>query len=242
MAREQILNIPTPDNKLIYGKLIDEPTSKPLVIIMHGLTGNHDARIPFNAAWFFADSGFSTYRFSFYFGQNKARDIMDCTLATQAEDLDAVVTHFRKQGVEKIYVIGHSFGGLTILLSKQQDYDKAVLWEPSHPKVNVFKNTIFNKSLGGYVYKSGVDYLISRAMVDHFNGLKIDDYVATRKVPTLIIGGGSSGLAGTNRSYYDALPVDKEFIEIENSDHGFTVEGAQEQVFHKTLHWLKQAS
>jgi dienelactone hydrolase len=237
---ERILNIPTPDSKLIYGKLLGDVPHKPLVVIAHGLTGKADGRLPFNAACYFANQGFNVYRFNFYYHKERARDILDCTLASQADDLDTVVDYFIAQGIKDITVIGHSFGGLTILLSTRQNFNRAVLWEPSHPKVDVFKKAIFNKDLNAFVLKQGTNYLFGRPMVEHYQNLKIDKFVEARKTPTLIASGGASVLAETNKQYYQALEVDKHFFEIAGADHGFTTPGAQTELLDKTLAWLKQ--
>ena len=104
---------------------------QPLFIVVHGLPGSIYDGLHERATRWFAKQGFASFRFNLYDWQKDARQLIDCTLKTHAADLDAIIRYFRKRGVKKIYVAGHSFGGPTIFLSRDQDFDAAVLWDPS---------------------------------------------------------------------------------------------------------------
>src|SRR3989344_1336712 len=119
---EKQLKIKTPDKKVIYGTLRGS-LDKPLVIFVHGFTGFKDEHQFFNGARFFEKRGFSSFRFNLYHWEKGARKLEDCTLSLHGEDLDQVVEYFRKKGVKKIFAVGHSFGGLTVLLSKKKSFE-----------------------------------------------------------------------------------------------------------------------
>ncbi len=115
----------------LYGKFSGS-FDQPLFIIVHGLPGNMDEDFYYSATRWFEKHGFSTFRFNLYDYRKGARQLMDCTLKTHGADLDIAVRYFRKHGVKKIFVAGHSFGGLTILCSHDQNFDGAVLLDPSY--------------------------------------------------------------------------------------------------------------
>jgi esterase/lipase len=198
-----------------------------------------DSREMYDSAWYLADRGFSTYRFSYYDGLDNARNITECTLETHAQDLDTVIEHFRKQGINQIFVIGHSFGGLAIILSKDQAFNGAVLWEPSHPESGIFKNLQYVKELDGYIINWGVEYVVGKKMVDHLQSLNISDAIENYEKPTLIVGAGSGSLRKTNRLYFEQLTSPKELIEIKKADHNFSIEGTFGELQNVTTKWLK---
>lgn len=128
---ESNLKIATADGKVIYGRL-RETSSQQLVIFVHGLGGRMDQHIYYNGARFLEKRNISSFRFNLYSWEKDARNLSECTIETHANDLDTVIGYFRKQGANKIIVVGHSFGGPTILLSKKKDYDLVILWDPSY--------------------------------------------------------------------------------------------------------------
>ena len=115
---EKQIKIPIANKKYIYGTLRGS-LKNPLLVFVHGFTGYKDEHIFFNGARFFEKKGFSTFRFDLYNWNKDARKLEECTLSLHGEDLDTVVKYLRKKGANKIFVAGHSFGGVTVLLSKK---------------------------------------------------------------------------------------------------------------------------
>ena len=72
---------------------------------------------------------------------------MDCTLQLHANDLNTVVNYFRKKGVKKNFISGHSFANLIIFSSRNQDFDGVVLWDPSYKFSFIKSSKWFNKIL-----------------------------------------------------------------------------------------------
>jgi pimeloyl-ACP methyl ester carboxylesterase len=126
---EKQIFLPTSNNKTILGKLRG-PLRSPLVIFVHGLSSHLDHHIFFNGSRYFEKRGLSSFRFNLYGNSNHARKMIDCTLETCIYDLNRVVEHFRRRRIKQIFLVGHSLGGLTILLSKNLGYDSLVLWDP----------------------------------------------------------------------------------------------------------------
>src|SRR3989344_7499805 len=115
---EKQIKIKTKDNHIVYGTLTT-PKKKAgkLVIFVHGLTGHKNEHIFYNAARVFLTKRVATFRFDMYPGEKKARTLLNSAHSTHAKDLDTVIAYFAKT-FEKIYVVGHSFGGPTILLAR----------------------------------------------------------------------------------------------------------------------------
>lgn len=130
---EQAIKIPLENKKHIYG-ILRGSLSNPLVIFVHGFTGHKDEHQFFNGARFFEKNNFSSFRFDLYNWHKDARKLEDCTLSLHGQDLDTVVEYFKDKGVKKIFVIGHSFGGVSVLLSKKRSFDALVFWDSSADK------------------------------------------------------------------------------------------------------------
>jgi hypothetical protein len=83
------------------------------------------------AARYLFEKGISSLRLFMYDFSPNTRNLLDCTLETHVEDFDAVIAELRNRGGKKIFGVGHSFGGITILRSDSK-LDGAVLWDPTH--------------------------------------------------------------------------------------------------------------
>ena len=86
----------------------------------------------YNAARYFDDKGFSTLRLSMYGGGEQSREISKSDVMTHADDIDDVVSFVKKFGAKWVGVVGHSYSGMAIVYSKKQEFDAAILWDPSH--------------------------------------------------------------------------------------------------------------
>jgi pimeloyl-ACP methyl ester carboxylesterase len=88
---------------------------RPVIVFVHGLCCDMDEHIFYNGARWFERRGYATFRFNLYDWQPGTRKLKDCTIKTQADDLDLVVRYLRKNGAKTVHVVGHSYGGPTIL-------------------------------------------------------------------------------------------------------------------------------
>lgn len=232
---EEQLKIPINKNLNIYGVLRGS-LDKQLVIFIHGFTGNQNQHIFFNGARFFGENGFSTFRFNLYSWEKDARKLEQCTLSLHAKDLDLVVDYFRKKGVKKVFVVGHSFGGLTILLSKKQAFDAAVFWDASIYPTDVTKAR-YIKELDLYYTNTqeGFGFTIGKEMVEENKKLRPFKLMKDFTKPVKIIVAGNGELIEGGKKYFEVAKVKKEFVIIENATHCFDQEGTEEELFEETL-------
>lgn len=125
--------LPDTDGLKIKG-ILRGKFDKPLAVIMHGRPGAGNDLLPYLAARYLYEKGISSLRLFMYDFLPKTRNLLDCTLETHVADFDVVIAELRRRQAEKIFGVGHSFGGLTILRSDSK-LNGAVLWDPTHGSV-----------------------------------------------------------------------------------------------------------
>ena len=240
---ESNFKISTLDGKMIYGKFRG-PTEQTLVVFVHGLGGRMDQHIYYNGARFLEKHNISSFRFNLYSWEKDGRNLSDCTIETHSSDLDMVINHFRQQGVKKIFVIGHSFGGPTILLSKNKDFNGVIFWDPSYAKPLSFEDTEYVECLDMYKGKWEFEILFNKKMVEEGKTLKEREEVAIQdiKVPIKIITAGNGFLIGGGKRYFELANEPKEHVIIEGARHGFDEDGIEEKLFKETLSWINKYS
>ncbi len=242
---EKEYNITLDKKHIAYGKLAGS-TMRPLVIVVHGLPCTINEGIYERACVFFQKAGYATYRFGLYDWHKDARQLIDCTLSVHAKDLDAVVEHFRRKGFKKVYVAGHSFGGPTILLSKKQRFDVAVLWDPSYD-ISVTKKKYgvpggkYVKSLGGYFMRWGVNVVIGKKMADEIDTLDWDKLTSSFHVPLKIIAAEKGVLVAGCKKYFSGAHEPKSLEVLKGATHYFDdTPTMQDRLFTTTHNWFQK--
>jgi dienelactone hydrolase len=228
----------------LYGQL-DGSLKNPLIIILHGLPGNMDEDLYISASRWFNKHRYSTFRCNLYGFQKDARQLMDCTLSIHGSDLDHTVRYFRKKGVKRIFVIGHSFGGPTIFSSKDQDFEGVSLWDPSY-KIS-FTNSAYGfpkarhlKEVNGYLMRWGLNLIIGDSMVKEMDNFSWNSVAGSFKAPIQIILAGNGALKAA-RKYFDVAQVKKELVFIKGATHYFNdSDNLQQRVFENSLKWFKK--
>jgi pimeloyl-ACP methyl ester carboxylesterase len=237
---EKELKIKTSDGKYIYGRLRGA-LEKPLVIFVHGLTGHMDEHIFYNGARLFEKKGFAVLQWNQYDWRPGARKLEEVTLEAQAADLDFLVAHFRKKGARKIFVVGHSYGGATIVLSQAQAFDAVVLWDATNEPKSLFDEIEFLAKAKLYVISWGAKNILGKAMVEEAKQMP-DLYgpMAQFRKPVKIIVAGKGGLIPGGRKFFQAASVAKEFAIIKGATHTFDEGDTEQELFAETLKWLKK--
>lgn len=241
---EKEIRIKVSKKHSLYGKF-QGSLRQPLLIVVHGLAVSKELGLYEEAVHWFSKNGFATFRFDLYGWQKDARQLIDCTLQTHAADLDAVVRYFRRRGAKHIFVAGHSYGGPVILLSHEQKFDGAALWDSSYGLS--FTKTKYGVSGGkyiaelkGYFMRWGINVIIGKKMADEANALKWDDLPKNFSIPVKIIVAGKGVLVRGGKQYYKAANEPKAFAIIKGATHCFDEEGAEEKLFHETVEWFSR--
>lgn len=246
---EKDLQIKVSKKILIYGRFCGS-LKKPLFIVVHGIPGHFEESLPQGSARWFAKQGFATFRFNLYDWQKGGRQLMDCTLETHAADLDAVVRYFRDRGVNKIFVAGHSYGGPTVLLSHDQDFDAAVLWDPSyqmsfiHPLVHKrygYPGGRYVQELRGYLMQWGMNPVIGEKMAQEAETLAWEDLTRNFHRPLKIIAAEKGVLVPGARHYFKTANDPKSFTVMKGATHYFDDQpGMHEKLFTLSKQWSKK--
>lgn len=241
---EKQIKIPTGDGHVIYGTLNwlgRKP--KALIIFVHGLTSSELDHHIFNASRFFPKRGFATLRFNLYDWRNRARKLRHTSLAVHARDTNTVVDHFRKR-FEKIFLVGHSWGGPTIICSDTSKVDGIVLWEPT-PDI---KKTMMRylkpvPRTNYYLMDWGIEYLVGKATYNELMHFP-DCLGAIRKIkkPIKFILAGNGILVKGGRAYHRNANSPKALSVISGATHNFDEWGTEEHLFRETLSWVKRFS
>lgn len=231
-------------NTIIHG-VLNGSLRKPLVIFVHGLPGNIREAFYERAALWFEKQGYASFRFNLYDWQKGARQLVETTLKTHAADLDAATRYFRKKGVKRIFVAGHSYGGPSILLSQEQDFDAAVLWDPSYDlsfskKKHGFPGGTYVKQLNGWFMGNwGVNVILGHKMVEEADRLPWKNLTKFFHVPLKILSAGKGLLVRGAQQYFKNANEPKKLVIIKGATHYFNDhEGTEETVFSETKKWF----
>lgn len=231
------------DRHTIHGVLnTGEKESETLAVFVHGLTGHPNEHIFYNAARRFPKESIDTFRFALYTGEEGGRKLSECTISTHASDLNQVISHFRDT-YKTIVVIGHSLGSPTILKSDTSKMDVIILWEPSYLANGRENREVKIDGEDKYLEEWGVEYVLSTEMIDEwewFDGKNELDLVAKLNGTLQVIVAGEGVLKEGGRKYIEVAQDPKEFVEIEGATHCFDEEGVEDQLFEKSLTWIKK--
>jgi dienelactone hydrolase len=240
---EKDLNIKVDARYRVYGRLAGS-LKHPVIVIVHGLPCSIYEGLYEDAAQWFASHGYAVYRFNLYSWQKDARQLIDCTLKTHADDLDAVIRYFRKRKVQKTFVAGHSFGAPTILTSQEQRFDAAALWDGSFD-ISFVKEKYgqpggkFIRQLNGYFMRWGSNVIIGRAMAYEIDQIRWDELTKNFHKPLNIIAAGKGILVKGANKYFAAAREPKSIQIIKGATHFFDdTPNIRIKLFRATKHWF----
>lgn len=227
---ERDFTIKADKDKVIYGS-IRGSLKKPAIIIVHGLGSSPTEALYYNAARNFEQHGFLVVRFNLYHWKKGARKLNECTLKTHGRDIDEVISYLRTQGSKKIFVIGHSYGGPSIMHSEKQDFDGVILWDSSINSVkNYFLKTKFIPDINGRLFNVGYDMVIPEAMVQESKQLDVYKLIKNITAPVLVIAADMGILVNGAKKMYHCANEPKDFAVIKDASHNFEEDKAQEKL------------
>jgi hypothetical protein len=243
---EKTLFIDLPGTKgLKIKSILRGSFDKPLVVMMHGRPGSGNDLLQYLGARYLHEQGFSTLRLFMYDYSPDTRNLIDCTLQTHVDDFEVVIAYLRQHHTPIIFAVGHSYGGLTILRSKERLHG-VVLWDASHglawrdptnPKLARER-----KVVGDIVIEvSGKGNIVSKSMYDEDRRMGDTSMFATDKgYPLKAIGGSVSVLAKYEKRYIDGADDPKEYIEVPRAGHNFNdSDTVMLQLFTETSNWFQ---
>jgi pimeloyl-ACP methyl ester carboxylesterase len=244
---EQILQLKTTDKHLIYSTITSPkqplPTSK-CVIFVHGFGGQQHEHQFFNAVPFFATRGYAVCRFNFYGIQKDARRLHESTLQHHVNDLNRVLTYC-KDHYNHLYLVGHSFGAVVVLMAHMAHLRALVLWDPmGNPNgkggiQNKREASTYNKYVDAYIPDYGPACLIHKDMYRDWVELpKPAELMRDVHVPVKIITASKSSYVKNGRAYHRYAHNPKAYVAIAGATHCFNEEGTEQELFEETYAWI----
>jgi pimeloyl-ACP methyl ester carboxylesterase len=239
---EKTVQIKTPDKKIIDGVLRGS-IKKPLIVLVHGLCGNMNEALHFNAATYFEKAGFASFRFGLYSWGKHNRKLHECTLKTHGQDIDTVVAHLRSKGAKQIFLVGHSYGFPSILNADTKNIQAIVSWDGSMIPHSFFKGAPRVNKPSGYLLDEGYLTLIGDKMFQEAKTGSSISWLEKATVPIKIITtdrSASEGNLAVSKKMMKHIKGPKELTIIRGASHDFTEDGAQEKVYKETARWIKK--
>ncbi|MDP4038588.1 MAG: alpha/beta hydrolase [bacterium] len=240
-------NLPKTKNLRIKG-ILRGALDKPLAVMMHGRPGSGNELLQYLGARYLYEQGISSLRLFMYDFEPRTRNLLDCTLQTHADDFDEVVKQLRKKGTPRVFGIGHSYGGITILKAKAS-LDGVVLWDPTHgsfwseDRGKKYEKDFPEKIIDDFIIgTAGYGYVTSRRMNESEKAMgDTSQWAAHKGYPLKIISAGKGAMVDLGKRYIDAADQPKQQVVIKGASHQF--EDSDKiilELFRQTTSWLKE--
>lgn len=236
------ISIETSDGYKIYGSLtFSYEKSDKLVIFVHGFTSHKDEHIFFNGAKFFNENCYDSFRFDLYSSCEGARHFTETSISIHGKDINFVKNYF-KDKYKDIYIIGHSYGGTSLLFADTENVNCFVFWDASYINKNYNpEDLVFNKDLNAYILKDRIDYIVSNKFVEELKNFPDCSLIISKiNIPVKFITAGSLEGDDSGEKYFSSANQPKEIVNIEKADHNFNGFKEEELLFKETLSFLNK--
>lgn len=241
---EKEIKIKTTNKHYIYGTLAkSKKPSKKLIIFVHGFCGNQNEHIFFNGAKYFTGKGYDTFRFNLYSGEKGARKFRDIKISLHGKDTSTVIKYFSKD-YEKIYVVGHSYGGTTLLFTDTKHVNTFVFWDASWIEwKDEDKDFPYRKDLDAHVLDWGIEYIVGKPFIEELKSFPdCGGLISKIKIPVKFITAGRKGKGNTKagKKYFALANEPKDLVDIPTAEHNFNTFAEEERLFKETQDWMKR--
>ena len=245
LQRETNFDVIAPDGKKIFvvcNRAGDTPSSK-AIVIGHGLGGAPTGYMHLMARNYFNALGYDVYRMAFYWDGHEYRKLHETTLAIQGQDLNSVIAQVR-DAHDKLYVCGHSYGGLTLVFANPQ-VNAMSFWDSSYQPWERMWSKSTTPAADGKTHLLHWQYYltIGQAMMDEGKALTRDAAsLMTRQIttPSQVLVAGEAWLKKDTQMLYDDLVCVKERHVIDGAGHMFVEGQVIYELFDKTHEWFKK--
>jgi hypothetical protein len=244
---EKTLKIRTKDRKYIYASLWSPHkniTNKPVVVVVHGLTGNRFESKSIHLARMLYKIGIASLRVSLYSWEPGARSFSQSSLITHANDLNRVYEYLRSLKVSTLIGVGHSLGFPCLLASKLNYLSGIVSWDGADE--SIFKSSIAVKKVPNTKVRYlpwGNEILVGEATINRKRPGDFLSYQQRRALmhgQLLVIAAGNA-LARAAVVREGKRLSDCELLVIEGADHNFTQVGLEERLIAHTVRFCRKA-
>ncbi|MFT7667793.1 MAG: pimeloyl-ACP methyl ester carboxylesterase [Planctomycetota bacterium] len=219
----------------------ENQSSKELVVIGHGVTGNKDREWAVTLAEALAAGGFASVRFSFSGNGDSEGDFRESTPTKEVSDLGAVIDQCDDW---KVSYVGHSMGAAVGVLraSKDKRIKRMVSLAGMVETADFAKRKFGDLAPGEALMWDKPECPLSQKFMDDMNAIdSVVEFAMDVEVPWLFVHGTMD----------DVVPIDEaemiltqtggsaDFVDIAGSDHVFS--GAAAAIMaDRVVAWLKE--
>lgn len=232
----------------IYGILhLPNKRTKCAVIFSNGYMDNiYSSHIIINAAREFSKSGYAFLRFNGRGRWPSGGVFTKIGIRDEVSDLESAINFIRTKGFKKIGLIGHSLGGVDVILSNKKNVSSVALWEPSYIKVLpklglVNKKMIRDLKVRGYGVHEKFGFLIGKKMWRDWTDPKLSRGVSNKisrlQCPMIVVA-GTKELVKPAKEYFSLAKGPKSIKLIKNASHTFDRLDQEKEVIKSTLNWF----
>jgi pimeloyl-ACP methyl ester carboxylesterase len=238
---EQAFVINASDNAEIHGFIHPSSNkSRPIVVLVHGLTGHMDEYIHLRLARLLSKEGFSVIRFNQYGDEPRARRFHDSTIRKHVSDTKDVLTYAIKEGYSTIVLAGHSLGSPVAIAATGDLVSGLILIDPTGRPMDRIRDW------QTYDAEHGISYLDwSRRIILGERWIEgaisfPDSYLQFANVtcPVQIIAAERADQMKYCECYRQAHPEHPVIQVVPNATHCFPEEGATEALGSMISKWI----
>jgi pimeloyl-ACP methyl ester carboxylesterase len=189
------------------------------------------------------DHGYDVLRINLYDIFSDARKLIDCTLEIHADDINTVLD---QNGPEynHINLVGHSYGGPSIMFAQPDNVDTITLLDPTFHLPAVFEQAYFVEKSDHIVVKAGTYMLIGKQMKREAQRYAAQDCLKLSRdlcVPVQVLTAEFGYYPDEELSWHSAGPdgVARQRKYIKNAGHLFTEPTAIDQIIQHMLPWFQ---
>lgn len=241
---EKQIQIPLNKSKVMHGVLAYSG-KKPdaVVIFIHGLCGFDSFPPLLHASRYFVSKGFASFRCNLYSWRPRGRRFQETSLRIHAKDLNIAVQYFSKK-FQKIFLVGHSFGGLTILRAQNSSVAAVSLWDPSSliecPAKGYFR---YSRKLRSYIIDGDCQIIVGDKFREDLLSFP-DELELVKKLECPVHIAYASGpeavLKASSKRYFRNATSLKQISEIKGASHCFIETGSDQKLCEVTAKWFNK--
>ena len=217
------------------------PQSKGLILFVHGLTSSQDEPIFREAERFFNEKQYSTFRFSFYGDLEGERKLTDITLHDHITDVNNIIHFLSLQGFSKIFLVGHSYGGIVNLYVNHDMIAWILMWDSSLWGEGLLNDVYLDQQGKYYIDRwNGYRFYINE---NFYKDFQISSEVYLKKIKGISlpikIMAAEYGLVQAAKKYYESAQDPKELSLVTWADHRF-LEHWMDSLLQESLEWIEK--
>jgi alpha-beta hydrolase superfamily lysophospholipase len=239
---EEKWSLKTSDGHRIHGALnkADKKKNTKAILHIHGLGQKIYGYPQTVMAHSFTKQGYDVIRPSLYSWEKQARSMVDCTIKIHAADTNLVIQYFRKK-YKKLYAVGHSYGGPSLMEADINAFAAVSLWDPTYiPQKTVVKKD-YTKSGKYYLSLEGATGILGQPLLDEAAGFTkayASKLSAKCSAPLQVIYAGDGYWVGQRGSFHTYAKGPTDERTIKGSQHFFHEEGTAEKLLQYTKKWF----